>query len=58
MKTDRLEVRETDDPGLGVDVSGADETIAESTSVFDNDDLESPESRDEQPSYLRRSPPT
>lgn len=51
METYRLEVRETDEPGIDADVYGEDELIEESTHVSYADyDLEVPDERDGQPS--------
>lgn len=52
METYRLEVRETDEPGIDADIYGGDDLIEESTHVsYENYDLEVPDSRDGQPSY-------
>ena len=52
METYRIEVRETDAPGIDADVYNADDTVEESTYVsYEDYGLEPPASRDEQPSY-------
>ena len=54
METYRLEVRETDEPGIDVDVYDADDTVAESTYIsYEDHGLEPPASRDDPPSYSK-----
>ncbi|AEH37308.1 hypothetical protein [Halopiger xanaduensis] len=54
METYRLEIRETEEPGIDADVYDSDDTVAESTYVsYDDYDLEPPSSNssDGQQSY-------
>lgn len=52
METYRIEVRETETTGIGVDVYGEDDLVEASTRVaYDDYDIDPPASRDEQPAY-------